>query len=827
MRARRAIGIVAIGLTAVVLGTAALIAWRLRAMLPTTTGTMTLPGLVAEATVIRDHAGVPHIFAGSDTDAVRALGFVTAQDRRYAMALARAIAAGRLAELIGDVSGSFDIGGALASGSIDFDRQMRTLGLARLAEAEVGLLAPESRALLEAYAAGVNAATDRAGAGGLARLLRMPLEPWTPGDSLVVLKVGALLYANQRWEELRAGGLVAEVGTAAFPQFVPPYPADWAPPVVPDTPGWSGPSPFRLGFVGPPVPAVTREPGCSACGSNNWVLAGRRTTTGAPMLANDPHLDVMLPGAYVAHLSAPGLEVIGTTGYAPAFFNAHNARIAWGLTVVNPDSQDLFIEEIAGEPPRVRTPDGWEPLRTREEAIRVRGRSEPVIHMVRESSHGPLVHDWTADEVRRAFGTERGPGDAGSRYATDLAWSEGTPQAQDGAFALARARDWTSFREALRSWHSAAFNVVYADVDGHIGYQLTGSIPLREGPAPVTPALGWERGHAWIGTVPFDDLPSLFDPPEGVIVTANAHAVGPHYPHHLATRWGDVPLRQRRIRELLDAKPQLSLDDVAAVQLDLREGRAERLVAWARSVASDEPDVRRFQDALAGWDLHTDVASMPAALAEAFRVELVSAVFAPKLSADTFAFYLWAMPGVHQVALERIFDDPAAAFFGTDPDAARAARSDAVLHAIRRAVTRLTGAIGADWSTWRWGRIHTVTFEHPLTIRGSPLEPLFGRFLNLGPFEAPGGVFTVWAGAWRPNAPFDLWLAPLYRQVIDLGDLRHSRWQPPVPGQSEHPLSPHYGDQVAPWLAGRLRPMLWSRADVEADAEDTLVLRPG
>ena len=226
--ARRAFGIAAIAAGALVVGSASPILWWLRAMLPTTAGVVTLAGLTADVTVIREGTGVPHIFAGSEIDAVRALGFVQAQDRRYAMALVRAVATGRLAELVGDVPASIDVAGVLASGSIEVDRQMRTLGLGRLAEAEVALLAPENRALLEAYAAGVNAATERAGAGGFARALGMPLAAWTPADSLAVLKLGALLYANQRWEELRAAGLVAELGPDALADFVPPYPGDSA-----------------------------------------------------------------------------------------------------------------------------------------------------------------------------------------------------------------------------------------------------------------------------------------------------------------------------------------------------------------------------------------------------------------------------------------------------------------------------------------------------------------------------------------------------------------------------------------------------------------------
>jgi penicillin amidase len=793
----------------------------LRSSLPVTTGTLGLPGLSGSVTVIRDHGGVPHIFAGSAADGVRALGFVQAQDRRLQMELSRLVGQGRLAEVVGDRRSAepMAIAGVLGWSALDIDRQMRTLGLARLAEAEAERLPDAERALFQAYADGVNAATEAAGVTGTVRILGRTPDPWRPADSILVMKLGDLTFSIQRFEELLAASLVAEVGEKGLADLMPPYPEELAPALV-DGDG------VRTAMAAPAMALPLRlsqplGPVATGAGSNNWVIHGSRTATGTPILANDPHTEADV-ALYVAHVSAPGFEVIGTTLCGPTFMQGHNARIAWGITLVGADTQDHFVEQL-GPGDQVRRPRGWTPVELRREKIAVRGRPDPVEIEIRETVHGPLVSDLTPDQVRRLDGTENGPGGPGARYALALARTEGTPHPAPSYLGVARAHDWTSFREALRHFPTIPLNFVYADVDGHVGYQMAGRIPRREGRPPLTPVPAWEPGHEWVGEVPFDALPHLLDPPDGVIVTANARIAGPDYPYHLATRWCDVPFRVRRIRALLDAKPKLTLDDVAAVQLDLRNEPMADVVAWARTVASDDSRVRRFQEALAGWDLRADPASMPAALAETLRLELLQTFFAPRMSADHFQDYLWSNAGMQLVALKRIMEDDEARFFGPDPAAARTARTSAIAEAIRRAIARLEATLGPDWNGWSWGRLHTIAFLPPLA-RG--LAPPIARLFEVGPFPAPGSSFTVNAGWWAPARPFHFWIGPMYRQIVDLGDLARSRWTPPPPGQQEQRLSPHYGDLAAPWLAGRYRPMLWTRADVEADAESTLTLVP-
>lgn len=823
---RRVLRALVILVGVLVLGGLGLVWYAARASLPVVSGTLTVAGLSAPLTVIRDHGGVPHIYAETAADAAYRLGFVEGQDRRLQMELARRLGEGRLAEVAGEGRREkpFAIAGVVGSSTLDIDCQMRTLGLARIAAADAATLPAEDLALFQAFSAGVNAATDLAGSSGTVRILGAAPLPWTPAASLVLTRLGDLTFAIQRYEELLSATLLAEVGAAGLNALMPPYPDELAPPLVDGDPRAaeaSAAAPRLLalrhaGDIGPVLPGV---------GSNNWVLAGRRTASGAPILASDPHSDVNVP-FYVAHLSAPGLEVEGLALFAPEFMIGHNDRIAWGVTLVGADTEDYFVEEIAaGDPPRVRTPDGWQPLTIRHESIAVRGRAEPVDVIVREGPHGPLVYDLNADEVRRALGAQ-GSGTPGSTYSSALAWTGGLPQPGAAHIAVARARDWESFRAALGNHPGIPLNFVYADVDGHVGYQMAGRIPLREGPAPVTPVLGWERGHAWTGMVPFDALPRAFDPEDGAIATANARITGPHYPYHLATRWCDMPYRVRRIRALLGAKPKLSLDDVAAVQMDVHADAMTDVVAWARGVESDDPGVRRFREALAGWDLEARADSMPAALVEAFRLELVHTFFEPRLSSEAFADYLWSGEGLHLVALKRIMDDPNATFFGAEPARAKTARAVAVEQAARRAIARLEGTLGSDWSAWSWGRVHTVTFEHPFAREGNPGAGVLARLLNVGPFPAPGSPFTVDAGFWVAPVPFRVWMAPMYRQIVDLGDFRRSRWTPGPPGLAEQRLSAHYADLARPWLEGRYRPMLWARADVEADAEATLTLVP-
>ena len=274
-------------------------------------------------------------------------------------------------------------------------------------------------------------------------------------------------------------------------------------------------------------------------------------------------------GIYAAHLVSPGFEIMGVgIPGTLAFYHGHNRYIAWGVTAAGTDTQDLFLEELLSDPNKVRTPDGWEILSTREEQIEVRGRSEPVQYHVRSSNHGPFISDANPSLLTRGVISSAGGRPKGS-YALALSLTGIKPARQAWYLSLARARNWEDFRESLRLYSGSGLNFLYADNDGHIGYQLAARVPRRESTRPLVPTPGWQRGHEWVGELDFDLLPRLIDSRTGWIATANARVAGPTFPHYLSTRWGDLSWRVLRIRDLLLRKSKLGIDDVREMQLDV------------------------------------------------------------------------------------------------------------------------------------------------------------------------------------------------------------------------------------------------------------------
>src|SRR5688572_27819374 len=494
----------------------------LRQSLPQTRGEVVLAGLRAETEVLRDRHGIPHIYATSLEDAHFALGFVHAQDRLWQMEISRRIGSGRLAEILGPAA-------------LEADRFMRTLGLRKVAEANLRHLDDESRRLLDAYAAGVNAF--------LARdpvlppefwLLNVKPELWTPIDSVVWTKVMAWDLGNNWRSELLRLRLSRTLSTERIQEFLPPYPGDAAP-RLPDLRAFYS----SLEKNPAPRPAFSEKSGSDPdflLGSNSWVVSGARSASGKPVLANDPHLGLTAPPVwYFAHLHAPGLDVIGgTLPGVPAILVGRNDRIAWGLTNTGADVQDLYLEKLDTH------------FDEHEELIKVKGASDERL-VVRSSRHGPVISDVSRSALEAA---PRG-------YALALAW---TALAEDdltmqAGVKISRARDWEEFLGAARDLHSAPQSVSYADVDGNIGFISAGRVPLRK-PANdlhgLAPAPGWDARYDWTGYIPFEQLPQAFNPASGTVVLANHKVVPPKYPHAITYEW-QPPYRARRIQELLSA----------------------------------------------------------------------------------------------------------------------------------------------------------------------------------------------------------------------------------------------------------------------------------
>jgi penicillin amidase len=748
----------------------------LRQSLPQIDGEIRVQGLSAPVTIVRDRWAIPHIEAGSLEDAAFALGFVHAQDRLWQMEFERRIGAGRLAEIVGGAA-------------VPTDRFMRTLGLYRRAAASLAHLAPATRAWLEAYAAGVNAYLKvRSGPLPPEFLIlgHHEIEPWMPADSLVWLRVMALDLGTNYRDELVRARLSTRLTDQQIADIWPAYPAD-APITLAGLTRGLGLD--ALAWALPPATAAK-------AGSNAWVLAGSRTRTGAPLLANDPHLDLQAPGVwYLAHLKTPDLDLIGATlPGLPAIVLGQNDRIAWGLTNTGADVEDLFIERLdPADPGRYLTPEGSAPFTVRTEAIRVKAAPAVTI-TVRETRHGPVLSDVMPDAAT-LFGADR---------VLALAWTglAEDDRTADALLALDQARDWPGFVEATRAVGAPMQNILYADTAGHIGFIAPGRVPVRRQGDGRWPVPGWSGEHDWQGWIPFDALPRALDPKDGLLFNANNRIVPPTYPYLLTADW-EAPYRARRLAQLLSGS-DYDLAAFAAIQADERSLLADDLLPILLEAKPTSPAAAAAMRELRAWDRVMRPDGRAPLLFAAWYRELSRLILADRLGPLFRSFW-----GVRPLFMEEILkrrpvwcDDPATPTVETCAE--RASR------ALDLALADLARRYGPDQADWRWGEAHPARMAH--AIFGD--QPLLGWLFNI---EIPsgGGDTTVNVGHFAPRDeqhPFASIHAATYRGLYDLADLERSRWIAAT-GQSGNPLSSHYRDLTRLWAAGESVPMT-RRADI-------------
>jgi len=789
---------------------------------PQIKGTAQADGLQAEVTVIRDSWGIPHIYASNSHDLFFAQGYAHAQDRFWQMEFWRRIGSGRLAEVLGE-------------SALDSDRFIRTLGWHRTAAQEVELLDDESRVALEAYAKGVNAYIsahqDRLGLEftilGLTGVKLEP-EPWTVLDTLTWAKVMAWDLSGNMSSELLRAHVAARLGTPAVGLVVPGYPADH--PVI-------APHPLA-GTALDAVPDAALDTHVlgsgDGIGSNNWVVAGNRSETGTPLLANDMHLGIQMPSIWYEiglHCDPVGPECpYNVVGYSfagtPGVIVGHNDRIAWGVTNLGPDVQDLFIERVNPENPNQYEFQGqWLDMEIIREEIIVAGKDEegdeqgdeqgdeeqPVVVNVRVTRHGPIINDVVGGaEEEWAFGWQP----------LALSWTALQPGTMVRSILLLdQASNWEEFREALSYWSVPSQNFVFADVEGNIGYQAPGRIPIRASGNGSMPAPGWTGEYEWVDHIPFDELPRAFNPPEGYIVTANNAVVGPDYPHFISMDWA-AGYRARRIVELIEADPSLSVADMQAIHGDSSPIWARDVLPYLLTLPSpEEPRLAEALELLRTWDGRAMRDSAGAALFEAFRLHLIDLTFGDELGEQL----LRRARGRAAVALEDFLADEASPWFDDVTTREVETRDEILLQALEEAEEELTETLGRNMSRWRWGDLHTATFENQSLGQSGigPIEALFNR----GPVPVDGAIATVNLTSYSLNNPYTVNHLVSQRQIVDVGDFSRSLSMHTT-GQSGHAFHRHYDDMIDPWRNIQYHPMLWERADVEADAEGVLVLQP-
>lgn len=771
--------------------------------------TLSIAGLRERVTLRRDERGIPYIEAANEADLYFAQGYVTASDRLWQMDLLRRTARGELAEIFGRTQ--------LAE-----DKRRRIYGFGGMADAMLAQTSSPVRAALEAYAKGVNAFIDSRDAKSLPpEFLVLQYKPraWTPADSLVVGKLFAELLSTTWQGDLMRAALSDLPAEKREMLLIETSPLDVlvvgkdgverkasgtsSKPVVPYSMRDSIALLRAVSEINETVERSLKRVGLymeDRAVSNNWVVSGKRTQSGKPLLANDPHLPALVPSIWhMAHLALPGLRMAGVTAPgAPGVILGHNENIAWGATNLGPDVQDLYLEKFDKENPRkYMTPTGWREAEVRREEIKVRkgfadAQTETEIFEVTVTRHGPIIF-------------EKGE----ARYA--LRWTALDPKAIefDAFYHLSRARNWTEFRAALSRYEGPTQNFVYADKEGHIGYYGAGRIPIRKSGDGSTPYDGATDAGEWTSYIPFEKLPNVYDPPEGFIVTANQRIAGKSYSYHLTHDWA-APYRARRIHDLLIATPKLKPDDFRDIQADtysipaITFAREVIKLAGAQTgeVAPGDEKWRETLKLFRGWDGKTDANSRPALLAVLMRDRFRQRIITEAIGAERAREYRWSNVNslVDRLVIERP-NDWLPKEFKSYIELLRACERDA-----REMISK---RLSNDEAKWTWGSYQPVQLSHPLAS-----VPLIGQQFAIAPFSQHGSISSVNVGQFVSM-----------RFIAVLSNWDESR-QGIALGISGDPSNKHFKDQLEDWRTSQPRIFPFTKNAVEKAAIQTLTLVP-
>ena len=703
-------------------------AWR---PLPQTSGRIKAP-ISSEGRIGRDRLGVVHISADSLEDAAFLQGFATAQDRMWQMDALRRLAAGELAEIVGP-------------GMLEADREARKLRMRRIAEQQYRTLPQGDRALLAAYARGVNfyLETYRDRLPLEFHLLSYEPRPWTVVDSMLV--------GLQMYRELTTSWR-ADAGHAAM---------------------LMAGDPAKVSFLFPTATGDAVQPG-----SNAWAISGKHTATGSPILANDPHLQFSLPATWhQVHLQAPGLNVAGVAlPGLPFVIIGHNERIAWGVTNLQFDVQDLYLEKFDPQTGRYLYRNRWEQARLEREWIAVKGQ-RPVEAAVWVTRHGPIF----LNENNQYY---------------SLRWAAAEPNGFEFPFAdINRARNWEEFRNALRRFPGPGQNFIYADVDGNVGYQATGKLPIRRNFDGNLPVDGSSGEAEWDGWIPFDELPSIYNPASGILVTANQNPFPENYPYRVSGTFAS-PHRYRQIYALLRSRQKWTPEEMLAVQKDvyspLSHFLAKQVVAaWDRHKSKD-PSLEEAIELLRNWNGQMEKGTAAPVVATLFYQHLLRDVAEKAAPGKGLAYGFQAAPAV----VEKLLREKPKDWF-EDYDAF-------LLSSFADAVDEGKRMQGPRIAKWDYGRLNTVTLAHPVISR----LPWIGSYFSIGRVPMSGSATTVKQTTQR--------LGPSMRFVADLADWDCSLQNITI-GQSGHILSSHYRDQWKAYYSGKSFPLQYKKVKLEEE----------
>jgi len=817
---------------------------------PQIDGEIQLAGLDGEVNIYRDAMGIPHIYAETTHDLFFAQGYVHAQDRFWQMDSWRHIGSGELSEMFGE-------------GQVETDAFLRTLGWRKTAEAELAQLDPESLAILSAYTDGVNAYLKDHGDTALSLEyavlgLLSPdyvIEPWEPVHSLTWGKAMAWDLRGNMGDEIERAELLKVLTPEQLAYIYPEYPKDH-PVIVNKIPveGQASNISPDLGLVSFDYASALEAASYNASlldpvlgelgdgiGSNSWAVSGALTDTGMPYLVNDPHLGIQMPSIWyqvglhcVEKTEACPYQVAGFSfAGVPGVVIGHNDRIAWGFTNVGPDVMDLYIEKVNPENPNQYEFNGeWVDFEAYEETIQIVG-GEPVTITVLKTRHGPVISSTYGltkdigdpdDDEFIPFKDRVGGVELPEQYVVALAWTALTPSTPfEAIWGFNKAQNWEEFREATRAFHVPAQNLLYADVEGNIGYQMPGDIPIRKNGDGTLPVPGWTDEYDWEGFIPFEELPYTFNPEEGYIVTANNQVNPWDYPYLITKDW-DYGYRAQRIVDMIESAPgKIDKAYLQAMQGDSTDLNAQSIIPiWNEIEYKDASANEAYAlDLMKNWDTVCNADSQACAVFQTFWWNLDQNTLNDNLpeknsvsgGSQNFETFRLLLPEPDNF----FWDDK------TTEDVVET-RDEIFIASLVETVSQMEDQYGKDPAKWpHWGELHTATFENGTLGKSGVflIEDLFNR----GPFETSGGQSIVNATGWDVGSGFFVDWLPSMRMIVDINDLNDSVTVHTT-GQSGHAYHPHYIDMAPLWAGVEYYPMWWDQESIIDDAEGHLILKP-
>jgi len=814
---------------------------------PQIDGEIKLDGLDGTVDIYRDKMGIPHIYASTSHDLFFAQGYVHAQDRFWQMDSWRHIGSGELSKMFG-------------SGQVETDSFLRTLGWRQTAEAEWEQMGPESKAILQAYADGVNAyLKDHKGTAlsleyAVLGLLSpdYEIEEWLPVHSLTWGKAMAWDLRGNMGEEIERAVLLKTLTPEQVTQLFPAYPDDH--PVIVNNIGDASqaktPTPV---FSQSDIPDISMEalgaveqnistldaflgPWSDGIGSNSWAVSGKLTDTGMPLLANDPHLGIQMPSIWyqvglhcVEKTKECPFEVAGFSfAGVPGVIIGHNDKIAWGFTNVGPDVMDLYIEKVNPENLNQYEVNGkWVDFETREETIPVVG-GEAVTLTVRSTRHGPVISETYGplkdqgdpkDTEFEAF-KDRAGVELPEQYVIALAWTALTPSTPfEAIWGFDQAQNWDEFREASSNFHVPAQNLLYADVNGNIGYQMPGMIPIRAKGDGTVPVPGWTDEYEWTGMIPFEELPYSFNPSEGYIATANNQVPPNDYPYFITYDWDYGFRADRIVNMILSAPNKIDIAYIQKMHGDAYDANGAVFVPLLLNLELDS-DLKPALDTLKNWDYQAQADSTSAAVFNAFWRAFLKNTFN-----DDLPERYWPDGGSRwNETMRNMVKDPKDPFWDDKATTDVIETMDYVMKkSFADGVTELKDMYGNDMSKWKWGDMHASTFRN--STLGESGVFLIEDLFNRGPFPTSGGEAIVNATGWSVRDGYETNWLPSMRQIVDLGELNNSVTVHTT-GQSGHAYHEHYDDMAPLWAGIQYYPMWWEQESIIKDSEGHLKLVP-